>query len=148
MSTQDNHIPYRSSRWPGRLLMWTGIVHNIAGLIRPVFREPFAQALRAGYFNQFDYANRGNSFWFFLTGFNLFLLGKLVDWYLFPVEDKTQKRIPSKTAVTDKLVRSERVLPNELAFWCLGLGIGGGLAFPTSGVHVMTIQGLLLLLLK
>jgi len=129
--------------------MLTGIGHNIVGLIKPVYREPLTQALQAGYLNQFGLSQRGNAFWFFLTGFNLFLIGRLVDWYLFPIEGKPQKKIQSTPAsVTDTRVRSERVLPQELSYWCLGLGIGGGLAFPTSGVHLMTIQGLLLLLLK
>ncbi|GJJ70225.1 hypothetical protein EMPS_02574 [Entomortierella parvispora] len=149
MWNQNNRIPYRSSRWPGRLLMLTGIGHNIVGLIRSVFREPFIQALNAGYLNKFDYSHRGNSFWFLLTGFNLFLIGRLVDWYLFPIEDKVQKKTQSSAAaVPDARVRSRRALPQELTYWCLGLGIGGGLAFPMSGFHLMTIQGLLLLLLK
>lgn len=93
-----------------------------------------------------------------VVGFNLILLGRAVDWYLFP-EDQEQA---PRAALTDgkemeksqmeqkkrSLVRSERVVPRELGYWCLGLGVAGVAALPISGFYLMIFQGAAILLAK
>ncbi|KAG0373767.1 hypothetical protein BGX24_011266 [Mortierella sp. AD032] len=95
-SSKNNNssaVPYRSSRWPARYLIWTGIGHNIAGFISPRIGVFFNDAAKAGYINQFagDHA-RSNAFWFYVVGVNLIMMGRIVDWYLFPedVQERTK----------------------------------------------------------
>ncbi|KAG0255408.1 hypothetical protein BG011_005154 [Mortierella polycephala] len=139
-------IPYRSSRWPARFLIWTGIGHNIVGLLLPHYRKPMIDAVKAGFFNQFG-ANvaRSNSFWFFFAGVNLVLMGKIVDWYLFPTKDDVQ---PAANEALQRqgqdLKRSKRVLPRLLGTWFLGIGVVGAIAIPRSGFYLMIMQGLAL----
>ncbi|KAF9120499.1 hypothetical protein BG015_006064 [Linnemannia schmuckeri] len=116
-------------------------------------------AIRGGYVNQFAKSlPRCNAFWFMIVGFNLILLGRAVDWYLFPEE---QEQSPCAALTEDKekdksqqrqkkmsLVRSERVVPRELGYWCLGLGVAGVAALPISGFYLMLFQGAAILLAK
>jgi cellobiose phosphorylase len=120
-------------------------------------------AVRGGYINQFSKSlPRCNALWFLMVGFNLIILGRAVDWYLFPGE---QEQAPH-AALTDgkeksqeerqqqmehkkrSLVRSERVVPRELGYWCLGVGVAGAVALPIGGFYLMIFQGAAILLAK
>ncbi|KAF9182241.1 hypothetical protein BGZ51_004859 [Haplosporangium sp. Z 767] len=146
MSTPDSaaSIPYRSSRWPARSLIWTGIGHNVVGLLTPHYRIPMIEAIKAGFFNQFGgNAARSNSFWFFTCGFTLILMGKLVDLYLFPIKDDVQSTTNKSLQRQGlELKRSERVLPRSVGTWFLGIGVVGAAALPRSGFYLMILQGL------
>ncbi|KAG0247992.1 hypothetical protein BGZ95_008273, partial [Linnemannia exigua] len=149
-NNKSSAIPYRSSRWPARYLIWTGIVHTIYGFINPRIRVFFNDAVKAGYFNQFvgDYA-RCNAFWFYLAGVNFIVMGRFVDWYLFP-KDVERKKVQGEKEREKKqsLARSEKELPRELGYWFLGIGVVGVAALPKSGFYLMIFQGAALLLAK
>ncbi|KAI7821167.1 hypothetical protein BC939DRAFT_504483 [Gamsiella multidivaricata] len=152
-SHRPSAVPYRSSRWPARFLVWTGVGHNIVGFLIPAVRQPFVDALKGGYINQLGTSiSRRHSFWFFMAGVNLVLLGKLVDWYLFPEQVDGHRKIKDDSSVrahSDKgEVRSERKLPRELGVWFLGIAIGGATAIPKSGFYLLGIQGLAILFAK
>ncbi|KAF9545694.1 hypothetical protein EC957_010557 [Mortierella hygrophila] len=159
-SSSTTPIPYRSSRWPARLLVWTGIGHNLVGaFVIPEIGGNFMDAIKHGYVNQFEKNfPRCNALWFMIVGVNLILLGRAVDWYLFP-EDKEQapravltegkeKEKSQKEQKKRNLVRSGRVVPRELGYWCLGLGVVGIAALPKSGFYLMLFQGAAILLAK
>ncbi|KAF9906061.1 hypothetical protein EC991_001069 [Linnemannia zychae] len=146
-NNNSSSIPYRSSRWPARWLIWTGIGHNVAGFFSPNIRVFFNDAVRAGYINQFapDFA-RCNAFWFYLVGFNLIMMGRVMDWYLFPEDVQEKKKGQGETK--KDLVRSDKVLPRELGYWFLGIGVAGAAALPKGGFYLMIAQGAALLLAK
>ncbi|KAF9931904.1 hypothetical protein FBU30_009325 [Linnemannia zychae] len=144
--SSSSSVPYRSSRWPARFVMWTGIGHNIVGLLKPALREPLFEAVNAGYINQFTTSMaRSNSLWFFITGFNLMMLSRVIDWYLFP-EDAKQLR--DSKGHPKSSIYSDKILPRELGYWFLGLGVFGACAMPKSGFYLMVAQGAALLLSK
>lgn len=163
-SSSSQSIPYRSSRWPARFLIWTGIGHNLVGaFLKREIGSNFMEAIRGGYVNQFaKNIPRCNAFWFLVVGVNLIVLGRAVDWYLFPSEQEQAPRaalIDSKEKSQEQqqqqmerkkksLVRSERVVPRELGYWCLGLGVAGALALPIGGFYLMIFQGAAILLAK
>ncbi|KAK3819009.1 MAG: hypothetical protein J3Q66DRAFT_369033 [Benniella sp.] len=125
---------YRSSRWPARFLIATGILHNLVGFAIPPIRDPFLQALHNGYWNQFTgHSARLHSFWFFFAGLAMVLLGRLLHLHLF-------HNLPSSTLL------SPRKLPRELALWFLAISVLGVLALPESGFYLLALQGLALLL--
>ncbi|KAG0346133.1 hypothetical protein BG005_000903 [Podila minutissima] len=156
---------YRSSRWPGRLMILTGALHTryafrVAGL-----REPFVAAIRDGYVGQFkEDTARGNSFWFILAGASMVLIGQLMNWYLFPeprnaVLEKGTSEQKFKAVKQDlwreRLIGatvnqqvSQFVLPRKMGVWLVGMWIGGGAAYPVSGFHLLGMQGLAILLTK
>ncbi|KAG0197771.1 hypothetical protein BGX28_008719 [Mortierella sp. GBA30] len=141
-SSSTEPIPYRSSRWPGRLLVWLGIGHNVAGFLKSDIRNPFVDALKAGFVNQFDSsADRRHSLWFFIAGLKMMMLGKVINYYLFPedvVKDKPRKRIQ----------RSDKVLPRTVGVWFVGLGLIGAAAIPKSGFYLLIAEGLSILLFE
>ncbi|KAF9134679.1 hypothetical protein BGW39_006268 [Mortierella sp. 14UC] len=141
-------VPYRSSRWPARWLIWTGVVHNVVGFISPEIGPYFNDAVRAGYVNQFvpDYA-RCHAFWFYLVGFNFIMMGRAMDWYLFPEDVQEQKKGRAEKK-NKSLVRSDKVMPRELGYWFLGIGVAGAAALPESGFYLLIAQGAGLLLAK
>ncbi|KAF9098275.1 hypothetical protein BGX29_007721 [Mortierella sp. GBA35] len=146
-------VPYRSSRWPARLLIWTGIGHNLVGLfVKKEMAKPFMEAVQGGYVNQFARSTaRCNAFWFLIVGFNLVMLGRVVDWYLFPDEQEQAPHIKDKEKkqkTEQSLVRSERVLPRELGYWFVGIGVAGATALPIGGFYLLIGQGAALLLAK
>jgi len=156
-SSRSEAVPYRSSRCPARFLIFTGVGHTAVGLLIDNIRVPFLEAVSAGYVNQFTVSlSRHNSFWYFLAGVNLILLGKTVEWYLFLEPESSIHGGKSKKDLKDdssslrhySKVRSERVLPRELGVWFLGIGIGGAAAIPKSGFYLLILQGLALLLAK
>ncbi|KAF8932670.1 hypothetical protein BGZ47_011244 [Haplosporangium gracile] len=158
-ASSNSSVPYRSSRWPGRFLVWTGIGHNlVGGFLKPEIGGNLMDAIRGGYVNQFAKSlPRCNAFWFMIVGVNLILLGRAVDWYLFPEEqeqaphaaltDCKEKEKPRKEQ-KKSLVRSERVVPRELGYWCLGLGVVGVAALPIGGFYLILFQGAAILLAK
>lgn len=156
---------YRSSRWPGRLMILTGALHTdyafrVAGL-----REPFLAAIRDGYVGQFrEDTARGNSFWFIFGGVCMVLIGQLMNWYLFPEprntipakgnDEKKYKSVmqdPWRERLIGATVHqqvSQFVLPRKMGVWLVGLWIGGAMAYPASGFHLAGMQGLAILLTK
>ncbi|OAQ36822.1 hypothetical protein K457DRAFT_131956 [Linnemannia elongata AG-77] len=158
-SASTTPIPYRSSRWPARFLIWTGIGHNLVGALMPKIGSNLMDAIKHGYVNQFDNNfPRCNAFWFMIVGFNLILLGRAVDWYLFPEEleqapratltDGKVKEESQKGQKKRNLVHSERVVPKELGYWFLGLSAAGIAALPKSGFYLLLLQGAAILLAK
>ncbi|KAF9432119.1 hypothetical protein BGZ76_011242 [Entomortierella beljakovae] len=150
-------IPYRSSRWPARFLVITGIGHTIVGLALQPIREPLVQAIKDGYFNQFKgSAARCHSFWFLLAGANMILMGRFIDWYLFSnIQDNAKpeyaKVVKDKDALTRharKAIQSDKALPRELGYWFVGLAVAGASAMPRSGFYLLGLQGLGILLSK
>ncbi|KAG0373766.1 hypothetical protein BGX24_011265 [Mortierella sp. AD032] len=130
-------VPYRSSRWPARLMILTGVIHNVAGLFDPHIGTYFNEALKAGYVNQFTGSfTRSHAFWFYLVGVNFIMAGRLMDWYLFPEDVREQQKDTKQS-----LVRSQRVLPREVGYWFLGIGVAGVAAFPESGFYMLIFQG-------
>ncbi|KAF8933042.1 hypothetical protein BGZ58_006615, partial [Dissophora ornata] len=133
-----------------------GVGHTVVGLLLDDLRVPFLEAVSAGYVNQFAVSiSRRNSFWFFLAGANFILLGKTIEWYLFPESESIHGGKSKKDVKDDSSslryyskVRSERVLPREMGVWFLGIGIGGAVAIPKSGFYLLILQGLALLLAK
>ncbi|KAG0347664.1 hypothetical protein BG004_007233 [Podila humilis] len=139
---------YRSSRWPGNLLFLTGVVHNIAGLTTNPYRDPFFAALRDGYYDQFEKdPARSNAFWFLFAGVFTNFTGLLLNWYLFP-EERLLKGGDASDNERERPRRhqqiSKYVLPRGVGYWILGLGVGGMLAFPTSGFYMAVLQGVAL----
>jgi hypothetical protein len=128
-------------------LIWTGIGHNIVGFINPHIRVFFNEAVREGYINRFvgNYA-RCSAFWFYVAGFNLIMMGRLMDWYLFPEDVQEQKKVEGEKKKS--LIRSDKVLPRELGYWFLGIGVAGVAALPRGGFYLMILQGAALLLSK
>ncbi|KAG0341786.1 hypothetical protein BG004_005908 [Podila humilis] len=144
----QNQFLYRSSRWPGRLMIATGCLHNCVGFILPRCRNPFLAAVRDGYFNQFTKdVRRTNAFWFLLAGVFMAFSGQLMNWYLFP-ELRTSKRT---IAIKDKEVRQQQqiskyALPRNVGYWLIGISIGGAAALPISGFYLAGLQGAAILL--
>ncbi|KAI1317585.1 hypothetical protein EDD11_008155 [Mortierella claussenii] len=168
-------IPYRSSRWPARFLVLTGIGHTIVGLVLRPIRLPLLASLQDGYFDAFaGTIERRHSFWFIIAGLNIVLIGKLVDLYLFPEDHKAPNHskpigggsgLPSEKLTANILASkshdqkeqkrafrgqdcSERRLPREIGVWFLGLALGGQLAINKSGFFLLGLQGLAILLTK
>ncbi|KAG0331735.1 hypothetical protein BG004_001526 [Podila humilis] len=145
----QNGFLYRSSRWPGRLMMATGCLHNYVGLVIPPCRDPFLAAIRDGYFNQFTKdAKRSAAFWFLFAGVFMVFSGQLMNWYLFP-----ELRIGNKTlAIKEKENRkqqqqiSKHALPRNLGYWLVGIALGGVAAYPVSGFYLVALQGAAILL--
>ncbi|KAG0258091.1 hypothetical protein DFQ27_004803 [Actinomortierella ambigua] len=136
----SNKTPYRSSRWPGRLMMATGILHNVVGLLGSKTRDPLVDAIKAGYLNQFgsSYA-RSNVLWFMLFGFQMMVTGKLMEVYVL---DQQDHRTSPKTAVA----RSGRKLPRVIGTWFVGIGIFGISTLYRTGAYLILAQGAALLL--
>ncbi|KAG9322764.1 hypothetical protein KVV02_007024 [Mortierella alpina] len=142
-------VPYRSSPWPARFLFMTGIAHTIAGLLIHTVRNPFMEALQAGYVNQHgSTVQRRHAFWFFMGGVNMILMGKLVQWYLSPEVKEDEGLRDLKDKPRDQLQRSRNVVPRELGIWFVGVGIAGAAALPKSGFYLLIAQGLGILLSK
>lgn len=80
-------VPYRSSRWPARLIASTGLFHNVVGLLIKDIRKPFIDAILSGYVGQFNGAKRLHSFWFFFGGVSMMLMGRMIDLHLFPEDE-------------------------------------------------------------
>ncbi|KAG0035776.1 hypothetical protein BGZ82_005114 [Podila clonocystis] len=156
---------YRSSRWPGRLMIISGFTHTGYALRTAGLREPFLAAIRDGYVDQFkENTARGNSFWFILTGATIVLIGQLMNWYLFPEprnailekgsdkkKSKAVKQDPWKERLIGATVNqqvSQFVLPRKMGVWLVGLWIVGAAAYPVSGFYLFAIQGLAILLTK
>ncbi|KAF9288855.1 hypothetical protein BGZ68_010487 [Mortierella alpina] len=147
--SSDDSVPYRSSPWPARFLYMTGIGHNIVGLLMPQVRRPFMEALKAGYVGQLESTvERRHAFWFFMGGVNLYMMGKLVQWYLSPETNEDEGQRDFKDKPRDRLQRSNRILPRELGIWFVAVGIAGAAALPRSGFYLLIAQGLGLLLSK
>ncbi|KAF9387193.1 hypothetical protein CPB97_002865 [Podila verticillata] len=166
-SPSNSSFRYRSSRWPGRLMILTGALHTLYAFRVPALRDPFIAAIRDGYVHQFkrDTA-RGNSFWFILAGASMALIGQLMNWYLFPeprnallegrgADSKSKGVKSSNDSWKERLVGathnqqvSQFVLPREMGVWLVGLWIGGATAYPVSGFHLLGMQGLAILLTK
>ncbi|KAF9109225.1 hypothetical protein BGX27_007848 [Mortierella sp. AM989] len=148
--------PYRSSRWPSRFLIATGVIHTAYAFIFDEVRVPLVQAILGGYFNQFDHSiERGLSFWFVIGGLNMIWLGKTMDWYLFPdtpsgaimdntIHEKDGNQITRRQHEQDK-VRSDKKLPRQFGYWLLGMGVGGIAAIPKSGFYLLALQGMAIL---
>ncbi|KAG0029267.1 hypothetical protein BGZ81_003974 [Podila clonocystis] len=156
---------YRSSRWPGRLMIATGALHTWYAFHKAGLREPFLAAIRDGYIDQFkEDTARGNSFWFILTGASMVLIGQLMNWYLFPEprnailengSDKKKSKADKQDSWKERLIGatlnqqvSQFVLPRKMGVWMVGLWIGGGAAYLDSGFPLLGMQGLAILLTK
>ncbi|KAG0226332.1 hypothetical protein B0O80DRAFT_453214 [Mortierella sp. GBAus27b] len=138
----DHSVPYRASRWPARLLFATGLCHNIVGLLAEGVRKPLFDAIKAGYVAQFrvNYP-RLHSFWFFVAGFNMMLMGRMINMHLFP----NDKSLMAKNEQAHSSTKSNRKLPRELGVWFIAIAIGGAAALPKSGFYLMGLQGIALL---
>ncbi|ORZ21870.1 hypothetical protein BCR41DRAFT_350154 [Lobosporangium transversale] len=136
---------YRSSRWPGRFLLWTGHLHNAVGLMISELRDPLLSALKAGYFNAFDSSiYRCNAFWFFLAGFQMVIGGRMMNLHLFSSSnDGKQEGEQFQHKYSQSL--SQRKLPREVGWWLLAIGMGGAIAMPASGFYLVGLQGLAIL---
>ncbi|KAF9999717.1 hypothetical protein BGZ80_002460 [Entomortierella chlamydospora] len=122
-------------------------------------RTPFVQAIQDGYINQISLSvQRRYSLWFFMAGLNLVMMGKLMDWYLFPtpssaIDDATHTNKGESQSLRERRhqrnnVHSERELPRELGYWFLGIGVTGALAIPKSGFYLLGLQGLAIIFSK
>ncbi|KAF9969217.1 hypothetical protein BGZ73_008545 [Actinomortierella ambigua] len=148
----DAKTPYCSSRWPARLLMATGTIHNVVGLLIPEIRRPLMSAIRAGYVNQFDssYA-RGNAFWFMLAGFQMILSAHFMNVYLFG-HLRRRRRVSSDAntssapAPAATVAVSDRSLPRSIGAWLVGIGVSGIVAMPASGFYLLVAQGAAILM--
>lgn len=146
-------VPYRSSRWPARLLISTGLFHNIVGLLIEGIRKPLIDAILTGYIGQFkSNAKRLHSFWFFFGGISMILMGRMIDLHLFPkdepsmVKDRNKEDSSPIARRHSSNDRSERKVPREVGVWLLGIATVGALGLPRSGFYLMGLQGLALLL--
>ncbi|KAF8985443.1 hypothetical protein BGZ52_010722 [Haplosporangium bisporale] len=166
-SLSNTSFRYRSSRWPGRLMILSGVSHTRYAFRVPDLRDPFIAAIRDGYVDQFKQSTaRGNSFWFIFAGASMVLIGQLMNWYLFPeprsallkgrgAESKSKGAKPTNDSWKERLVgathnqqASQFVLPRKMGVWLMALWIGGATAFPVSGFHLFGLQGLAILLTK
>lgn len=166
-SPSNTSFRYRSSRWPGRLMILTGVLHNQYAFLVPRLYDPFIAAIRDGYVDQFKQSTaRANSFWFLFAGASMVLIGQLMNWYLFPEprnallegrepEIKSKEIKLTNDSWKERLVGatynqqvSQVVLPRMMGVWLVGLWIGGATAFPVSGFHLVGMQGLAILLTK
>ncbi|KAF9109224.1 hypothetical protein BGX27_007847 [Mortierella sp. AM989] len=148
-------VPYRSSRWPARFMVSMGIGHTIAGLCFDSVRTPFFQAIKSGYFNKFYGVERCHALWLFIGGVNMVILGRFMNWYLFPNSESDiliDNRINHKDGkqVSDRQHRrreyhSDRRLPRELGYWLVGLSVAGAAAMPKTGFFLFGLQGLAIL---
>ncbi|KAF9581475.1 hypothetical protein BGW38_001486 [Lunasporangiospora selenospora] len=146
-------VPFRRSRWPGRLAILIGAGHQLVGLADKRTRQPLLDAIQDGYFDKFAPSfERLHSFWFFIGGINIILLGKFMNWYLFPEDyDKTllqpaqdqQKQVQRRPRV-----QSDRSLPRSLGYWMIGICMVGITSLPRSGFYLFGIEGLALILSK
>ncbi|KAF9418017.1 hypothetical protein BGZ94_009802 [Podila epigama] len=155
---------YRASRWPGRFLIMTGILHTHYSYRVPAIRQPFIDAIRDGYINQFESSfQRSTSFWFILAGAFMAFVGQSFNWYLFPEprpiqQNEGQTHITqhtkitasstwlSKIGLTQQHEVSKYVLPRSAGLWLLGIAIGGATAYTKSGFWLLGVQGLAILL--
>ncbi|KAF9961373.1 hypothetical protein BGZ70_008293 [Mortierella alpina] len=146
-SSSSGSVSYRSSLWPARFLCMTGIFHNFVGLLIPQVRNPFIDAIKAGYVGQHGTSiERRHAFWFFMGGVFIFLMGKLMHWCLSPEMREDEGHRDLKDKPRDGLQRSRIVLPRELGVWFVGVGIAGAAALPKSGFYLLIAQGLGILL--
>ncbi|KAJ3051020.1 hypothetical protein HK097_008009 [Rhizophlyctis rosea] len=130
---------------PGTAFISTGVGHCIVGLLVPKLRTPLLEIISAGVINSvvkvhpltgeptFD---RSNSFWFQFGGVVMVAMGRLMQLYLRDVNGE-------EDVVRGKeVVKASECLPEEVGWWFLGIGVGGGLMLPVSGFWLLVPQGL------
>ena len=112
-------------KYSGRLLVATGILHNVVGLL--IFSPILGDIARAGFFNSIDpHMDRNAAFWFLGFGFMLMLMGAAIHW----MHEQTGE------------------VPAFMGWALLAIGLIGVMMMPASGFWLAIPQAIVLLRAK
>ncbi|MDR2651685.1 MAG: DUF6463 family protein [Prevotellaceae bacterium] len=115
-------------KYSGILLIVSGIVHTIVGLILAC--DIYWEVLKLGFINVIepDFVHaRACAFWFLVCGIIIIILGQTLHYYIRQTNQKP---------------------PLLLGYWMLTLSVFGCLAMPASGFWLFVPQSLIIIFTK